>query len=274
MNVQKEPFSAINAAPSAKRVKLRGLFAGTKIAVEHGWVSIENLAPGDKVWTFDHGLQPIAGVSERTIRAEGAGATIARKLFTIPAGTLTNEEELVFLPSEGLLLECENASDMYGDPFAVVPVAALEGVCGIDRGQAPVERKLIRMTFAQDEAVYIDSGLIVFCPLGDAPAGPECARYDVKPLKAAKALITDLDLAELAVREADESFRVSFETPAETPPQLQETAGMTFPSISVPLRKVLGLEPTRLRQLLVQSGRTVRKSFGSPRPTHAADQGK
>jgi hypothetical protein len=44
-----------------------------------------------------------------------------------------NKECLTLLPHQGVMLECEAASDLYGDPFAIVVAQALDGVRGIHR---------------------------------------------------------------------------------------------------------------------------------------------
>ncbi|MEM1351834.1 MAG: Hint domain-containing protein [Pseudomonadota bacterium] len=276
------------SAKTPVRKALRGLFAGTSVAVENGWQPVEALSVGSRVWTFDMGLQPVTRILPVEITMEGVGAKLSKYFMTVPAGTLGNEKDLLFLPSEGLLLECENAKDPFGDPFAVVPVSALDGICGMKRGVPPQPRKLFRLCFEQPQAVYIDSGLLVHCPTFDARFENERPRYDVKTAPEARELLTDLDLAELALREANEDFRVTFEAAAVSreAPGAQKEARDADPETGFALslryaraffnaaREFWRLVAPVLKQLGLIAFRTARKSFGSSRLIRAASRGR
>ncbi len=181
----------------------RGLFGGTLIGCEDGWRPVESISAGDLVWTFDNGLRPVKGVKFHELRPRDDNPDLELVVYRVPSGGLANAEVLVFLPGTGLLLECENASDAQGDPFAVVPVDALEGVCGVRRDTVPGRIVLYTLTFEQEEVFYIDSGLLVHAKAHHADGA---AHYDVKSVEAAQEMLTDLDFAELALREADEEF--------------------------------------------------------------------
>ena len=193
--------------PGRAKTPVSGLLSGTLVATENGWQRVENLQVGQNALTFDGGQQKILRIDTFTPWADTTNGEAARRLIAVPEGCIGNSEDLVFLPGQGLLLECENAQDAMGDPFAVVPAAALEGVCGIAQTQARPEMVLHALRFARDEVVYIDSGLLAFCRT-DRAAGKDAgaSRYDIRSVKDARALLTDLDLAELALREADEEF--------------------------------------------------------------------
>ena len=202
----------VNVGPASlgKRQDTRlphGLFAGTLVAAETGWCPVERLSTGDRVCTFDDGLQVVRDVRTRLLWNGKSSEDPAPVVVEVPSGALANDRQLTLLPWQALLLECEKASDAMGDPYAMIPVAALEGVCSISR--ASVEKPMVihSLVFDTDQAVYIDSGLIVHCQM---PTGRRMRsrqqRYAVKSPAAAKALMTDLDLAELALREADNEF--------------------------------------------------------------------
>jgi len=64
---------------------------GTHIALANGrQVAIENLSPGDRVLTRDHGGQPLRWIGQATLRAVGTFAPVV-----ITAGTLGNEGDLI-----------------------------------------------------------------------------------------------------------------------------------------------------------------------------------
>jgi hypothetical protein len=202
----------VNVGPSSlgKRLDTRlphGLFAGTLVAGESGWCPVERLSAGDKVCTFDDGLQTVRDVRTRLLWNGKSDEDPAPVVVEIPGGALANERNLTLLPWQALLLECEMASDAMGDPYAMIPVAALEGVCSISRASVDKPMVLHRLIFDTDQAVYIDSGLIAHCQKETRRRVRSTrSRYAVKSPAAAKALLTDLDLAELAVREPDDEF--------------------------------------------------------------------
>lgn len=269
---QTMPYPPMKLDGGPKRIELRGLFSGTKVAVKDGWQTVETLTPGTEVWTFDGGLQAVEAIDVRDIPADGIGAQLAAHLVTVPAGTLANAEDLVFLPSTGLLLECEKACDKFGDPFAVVPVSALAGVCGVKRGGRSREYSLHRLRFAREQVVYIDGGLAVHCPVSRATAARSERAYDVKSRQVAKKMLTDLDVAELAVREANEDFRVSFDgaTPASQCPHTKR--GAQSPSLAAFGKNALGKLSPAVKRLRL-AARSARKNSGFLLPSRAADPG-
>jgi hypothetical protein len=193
-------------APRSTRHAVLGLFAGTLVRSEAGWCRVETLSPGDLVWTFDNGLQPLKHVRQQVPEAPKDSSNMALVVFQVPAGGLGNDEDLIFLPGAGLLLECENASDAMGDPFAVVPIDALSGVCGVEKTALADPMPIFVLTFEEEQAVYIDSGLLVHARISTAEAELVEPRYDVKTVEEASDMLTDLDFAELALREADEDI--------------------------------------------------------------------
>jgi hypothetical protein len=208
-----EPATRVSSRVSpadASQQRLLGLFEGTKIATGNGWQAVETLKAGDTVWTFDDGLQPVLDIKHRRLWSEPAEAQRLVPPLLVPAGALANEDDIFVMPSQGLLLECENASDKLGDPYAVVPMLALMGLCGI-RAQVPENGlELFLLRFGEEQAVYIDGGLLFHVPVFNVTtsgtAQNASKRYDVKTIKQTKELLTDLDLAELALREPYEDF--------------------------------------------------------------------
>lgn len=73
---------------------------GTLITLADGTQrAIENLTPGDKILTRDHGPQPVRWVGHRTVRAVGAHAPVV-----IPKGVLANESDLIVSQHQRLFI--------------------------------------------------------------------------------------------------------------------------------------------------------------------------
>ncbi|WP_298914870.1 Hint domain-containing protein [uncultured Roseobacter sp.] len=180
-----------------------GIVAGTRVASNLGWRVAEALTVGDKVLTFDNGVQTIMDIQRATLWADGT--EIAKGLWpvVIPAGALGNAQEVTLLPDQGVMLESEAASDPLGDPFAVVPAQALEGLCGIRRSPPAHPVELITFYFARDEVIYIDGGLLIHCPrsvvhLQDMMA-PEEVLYEVTSVTQAREILKDSEMTRQAL---------------------------------------------------------------------------
>jgi len=73
---------------------------GTRIALASGaQVPIEQLAPGTRVLTRDHGPQPVRWIGRTTLRAVGSFAPVV-----ITAGTMGNDSDLIVGPHHRLFL--------------------------------------------------------------------------------------------------------------------------------------------------------------------------
>lgn len=183
-----------------------GLIAGTMVASAQGWQPVETLKVGDRVHTFDNGMQPIIDIKRRVLWEKEADRETQPWPVVIPEDALGNSHEMIFLPDQGVMLESENACDRMGDPYAIMPAQVLEGLCGIESAPAGHAMELVSLVFAAEEVVYIDGSMLVYCPQQpsalegfDVPAPV----YDVKSLDEAQDMLTDLDLAELALRETE-----------------------------------------------------------------------
>ena len=141
-----------------------GLMAGTRVASNLGWRPIEALTVGDKVLTFDNGMQEIADIRRAVMWLDAPQSAEAMWPVIVPVGALGNREPLTLLADQGVLIESEAATDAFGDPFAVVPAAALDGVRGIYRAQPMQRVELIAIYFAQEEVIYAEGGAMLHCP--------------------------------------------------------------------------------------------------------------
>lgn len=152
------------AADGGMRVATRGIIAGTKVISNLGYRAVETLEIGDKVLTYDHGMQVITDIHRETFWQEGPDTDPADWPVIVPVGALANRVPLTLLQDQGILLESEAISDVFDLPWAVVPASSLEGLRGIERKAPLQEVELIAFSFAQDQVVYAEGGTLIHCP--------------------------------------------------------------------------------------------------------------
>lgn len=141
-----------------------GLMAGTRVASNLGWRAIDALAVGDKVLTFDNGMQVITEIRRAHMWLDAPDCAETLWPVVIPVNALGNREELTLLADQGVMIESDAAQDMHGDPFAILTAHSLVGLRGIRRRQ-PMERvELIAVYFAHDEVIYAEGGALIHCP--------------------------------------------------------------------------------------------------------------
>ncbi|WP_411352627.1 Hint domain-containing protein [Leisingera aquaemixtae] len=173
-----------------------GFLAGTHVASSLGWRPVEALMAGDKVLTFDHGMQTIVELQRETILPGEGELEPARCPLLVPRDALMNRVPLWLMPDQGVLLESELVEDALGDPFAVVPACALEGYRGIRRMHPGAQLDLVTPRFAQDQVIYLEAGMLGFSA---APRDLMCGRvyqeesaYRVLPPEEARGLVLSL----------------------------------------------------------------------------------
>jgi hypothetical protein len=141
-----------------------GLMAGTRVASNLGWRAIDALAVGDKVLTFDHGIQVITEIRRAHMWLDAPETAEMLWPVVIPVDALGNREELTLLPDQGVMVESDAAQDMHGDPFAVMTAQSLVGLRGIHQRQPMQRIELIAVYFAGDEVIYAEGGALIHCP--------------------------------------------------------------------------------------------------------------
>lgn len=141
-----------------------GLMAGTRVASNLGWRAIEALAVGDKVLTFDSGMQTVTEIRRAHMWLDAPDTAEMMWPVVIPEGALGNREELTLLPDQGVMIESDAAQDMHGDPFAVLTAQSLVGLRGIRRRQPMHRVELIAVYFERDEVIYAEGGALIHCP--------------------------------------------------------------------------------------------------------------
>lgn len=206
------PFAPVDMSKDAPTRPRRGIVAGTLIATGSGWRPVEDLAPGDRVQTFDNGLQTIVDIESEALWDENQVSLSDPLPVVMPGGALCNKSPVTLLPHQGILLESENACDSMGDPLAVVPARVLMGINGIDTMPPKANLRVYTLTFASEEVIYADGGLMLHCPLEKTAISlMDEHLYDVKTLVEARQMLTDMDIAQLVLDE--ESFDL-YETAA------------------------------------------------------------
>lgn len=138
---------------------LTGLVAGTLVERAEGWCPVEALAMGDRIQTLDGGLARVLGVDRRRLILPSGAQTLI-----LPGGMLDACSDLVLLPGQHLLVDTLDDPIAEGAPFVMVAAAALARIDGII-SRAPVGMiEVITPLLADEEAVYVNSGVLAHCP--------------------------------------------------------------------------------------------------------------
>ena len=145
--------------PRKARNVTSGLIAGTLIESASGWMPVENLRIGDLVQSYDGGLARVVGLDRDWI-APAVGAFVLR----LPGGALDNCSDLLLLPGQNLLVDTLNDEDLPDDIVALIPAESLEGVLGTTRARIVKPIEVITPRFANDEAIFANSGTLLHCP--------------------------------------------------------------------------------------------------------------
>lgn len=180
--------------------------SGTRVATAMGWRPVEAIAEGDKVLTFDAGLQTIHKISR--IRLWSAEETCPRHFWPleVPAGALGNRELMHVLPGQNVMIESDAAEDLYGDPFSLIPAEAVEGTNGVERVPPQGDIEVIVLHFAEDQIVFANNGALFFCPAchdvlqAAAMDGGACQHYAILSMDEALFLAVHLEDEKAAKR--------------------------------------------------------------------------
>ena len=176
-----------NAQPKLD-ARTTGLVAGTKVATSAGWAQIETIREGQKVLTFDGGLQTVIAITRHALMADTMD--IASWPLSVPAGALGNREDMMILPHQSVMIESDAAEDMTGDPFALIPGAALVGFRGITQERPAEWVEVIQLHFAQDEIVFANIGALFLCRAqADLMSDMGGSSYDVLDMDVAEDLV-------------------------------------------------------------------------------------
>jgi hypothetical protein len=169
-----------------------GLVAGTRVETARGWKPVEQVLTGERVQTWDGGLQPVTKV-ERTLYGADLAEAYPDGLLMVPGGALSTCDAVYLLPEQHILLESAIAEEVLGRPAVLVPAAALEGHRGIMRVMPVDLVEVVTLSFDQEEVVYANTGALLHCPprrAGATPQGPATsAFFEVLGFDRARALV-------------------------------------------------------------------------------------
>ncbi len=141
-----------------------GLIAGTRVASNLGWRCVEALTPGDKVLTFDHGMQTVIEVRRTSLWSDATSIPRHMLPLHVPEHALGNRIAMRILPEQGVLVESDAATDAHGDPFAVITASALDGFRRIEPDGRALNLEIVTLFFAQPQVIYAEGGLLIYCP--------------------------------------------------------------------------------------------------------------
>lgn len=141
-----------------------GLVAGTLVATEMGWQPVESLSPGDRVVTFDNGMQPLRALGRGKLYNGRGPLPQEAQPMVVPARALGNRREMLLLAGQSVLIESDIGEARYGDPFTLVQATALEGWRGIKRAALPATAEVYWLEFEGDEIVYTEGTVLAHCP--------------------------------------------------------------------------------------------------------------
>lgn len=112
---------------------------GTLIDTLRGKRAVEDLVPGDKVLTRDHGYQPLAWTGRRDLSAADLARVPAAAPVRIAAGALGRglpERDLIVSPRHRMLITGARAELMFGEREVLVCAADLLGLPGVTQDLA------------------------------------------------------------------------------------------------------------------------------------------
>jgi hypothetical protein len=154
-----------------------GMLYGTLIATPTGWRPVESLATGDLVLTFDYGLQAVVEVRRSVLWSAEDTTPRAAWPVQVPAGAIGNRTDLLLLPEQAVMIEDDAAEAMFGDPFALVPAAVLDGYRGCQRVQPRRRVDVVTPVFEREQILYANGSALLHAP-GRAPTVTEIASAD------------------------------------------------------------------------------------------------
>jgi hypothetical protein len=163
-----------------ERAVTSGLIAGTLVEGVRGWVAVEDLRIGDGVQSYDGGLARVVGLDRDWITT-----AVGAYVLHLPGGALDNCGDLMLLPEQNVLVDTLGDAGLPDDLVVLVPAAALESLFRATRVRIEKSLEVITPRFADDEAVFANSGTLLHCPGIRQTAGQPASEF-----------FTQLDLAQ------------------------------------------------------------------------------
>lgn len=163
----------------------QGLYGETVLLAAEGPRAVARIAAGDRLMTFDHGLQVVNHVERLAFSRIPVEIPEAMWPLRIPVGLFCNAQDRFVAPDQHLLIESDLAEEEYGDPFVLVPARVLAALPQVERVKPSRERVIHRLRFDHPELVVTDGGAVLLCDTGsifDHWDAPQQDRDDGAPL--------------------------------------------------------------------------------------------
>lgn len=173
-------------------IRATGMGAPTPIATPAGWRVAAELRPGDLVLCLDGPPQAVSLCHHATLTAD---LPVSYWPLLVPAGALDNRTELRLLPEQTLLIEHDLADDLFGDPFALLPVLALDGWRGIIPCHPEGREAVVSLAFAAPQIIHAGRGVMLGCP--GRPAALRARTQPVLTMDQARHLIGCIRASEI-----------------------------------------------------------------------------
>ncbi|MYM56887.1 Hint domain-containing protein [Thalassovita mangrovi] len=144
---------------------------GTRITTNKGLVDVEELRPGDKVLTMDHGYQPIRWIGKRKLSAHALHRNEKFRPVRIPAGSIgagLPESDLYLTRQHRILVRSKVAERMFCHREVLVPARKLKLMGTAETYAAPCGLKYWHILFDQHEIIYANG-----MPAESLHTGPE-----------------------------------------------------------------------------------------------------
>ena len=161
--IEHQNYDAALPWASMTRLRENGFLAESLIATDQGWRQAGVIMPGDVVMTFDHGHRQVMDV--QTVRIDPRVIPDRKAmLISVPKGALGNRRPMRILPMQEVIVELDEAEELYGDPFVLVPAYMLEGYKGISRVAFDQTITVVMLGFEREEILHSTGGLLAISP--------------------------------------------------------------------------------------------------------------
>lgn len=156
---------------------------GTKIATERGFIAVEKLAVGDRVETFENGVQAVVRTGVQTLgRAELSQDRSLRPVLVTKGALGDNvpNRDMLVSPRQKLLFQSPLAELCFWQPDVLAPAHLLASTTATDAAKySGVPRvTYIYLVFDAPQLVLADG---VWCECPGAGKGHKPARMVLKP---------------------------------------------------------------------------------------------
>jgi len=98
----------------------------TAIETANGTVFVEDITPGELVWTLGNGFQPVRWISHSTVLGRGAFAPVV-----FAPGAIGNKSALVLSQEHRVYLDSDLAGLLFGEPQVLIAAKHLLGLPGV-----------------------------------------------------------------------------------------------------------------------------------------------